>query len=379
VELSQTEQSQTELSQTELSQTELTQAELDQVNARLEGRRRARAESRRQRQDLLAARGRLASADLGEQQRLATGLLTAAGTTLDDLDARRARNTQTARETLARHRRDLAEHATVPTPSPQQLQGRARRALGGPHLTTAVPFAFTTLDVAAGIFARTGTPGPDQQVSVQVQPPASMHNAAKVVLSSEAQPDIRFHVPGIWSVDLLWVFRMAVPDDVLLNCVTFVQATGVDTLYAAGWVFGDSFAQLDARSTLDMISVGPPPLNPVTALGGGDHDDWPQRRVHSDWWDIPRATGCHRLRQPVDPHRRRLQPGRGRQHRPDRGVRRTRPDRRRQRVLRRRLPRRPARDQCPGRVRLHLPQHPDRLIAGWADRVTGVDWPAPRF
>jgi hypothetical protein len=142
------------------------------------------------------------------------------------------------------------------------------------------------VDVAEAVWVLPAPPDAQSTVDAFVEPLAPEHNVVRLYQTRQSSPDPGFHVPGLWSVDIDWVFRLDVTEDVLLNAVTFVQALGADSLFAAGFVLGGSYAQVDFGTRLALLAIGPPPLYPVEVLGAGDQDTGPERYLQADWWDV---------------------------------------------------------------------------------------------
>jgi hypothetical protein len=266
---------------------DLTDAERDVLAAGLALRSKEQELSRRIRQEARAERQRRAQADRVEHDGFARGLLTSAGIDLAGAERRRERNTADARAFLEQQRRTIIEHSGVAAGRHRALARARGEGLAAEQRSGAAgTYQLTTLDTASAVWAVHASPDANNTVDVHIDPPAPMDNAAKVYQSKLTSPDVRFHVPGIWIVDIHWAFRFPVVDNVLLNAVTFVQALGVDSLFASGWVLGDSYAQIDFATRLDMFTVSPPPLQQVQPIGTGDHDAGPVRFLHSDWWDL---------------------------------------------------------------------------------------------
>lgn len=266
---------------------ELTDAERDILAAALASREKERELPRLIRQSRLAERHRRAQADRADHERFARGLLTSAGIDLADMERRRERNTAGARAFLEQQRGRIIDHSGVIAERHQALARSRAETLAAEHRSGASgTYQLDTLETAAAIWPVHANPDAHNHVSIRIEPPAPMHNAAKVFQSKQTSPDVRFHVPGSWIIDIHWVFTFPVADNVLLNAVTFVQASGADSLFASGWVLGDSYAQIDFRTRLDMFTVGPPPLQQVQPLGTGDNDEGRERHLHSDWWDL---------------------------------------------------------------------------------------------
>jgi hypothetical protein len=266
---------------------DLTDDERDALAAALASRNRAWELSRRARQEARAERQRRAQVDQADHERFARALLTSAGIDLADADRRRQRSTAGARAFLEHQRRIAVEQAQVLAERHRtQARVRGEGLVAEQRSGAAGTFALTTRDTAAAIWTVHAPPDANDQVTVHTDPPASMHNVAKVYHTKQTSPDIRFHVPGFWVVDVHWAFRFPVTGNVLLNAITFVQALGVDSLFASGWLLGDSFAEIEFFTRLDLFVVSPPPLQQVQPIGTGDQDEGPVRFLHSDWWDL---------------------------------------------------------------------------------------------
>jgi hypothetical protein len=262
----------------------LTDNEQDLVTNLLATRRQDRDLRRQLRMDDVVQRHRRARAD---GQPWIHGLVTAAGVDLDQMGRRRADSTARARAYSDRQRSTIVDHS--PHLARQQAAAavsRLRASTAQHRLSAAAAYQLTTVDTAVTMQAWHATPDANNQVDVLIGPQEPQNNVVRVYQTKQTSPDPEFHIPGIWIVDVDWVFRLTVTDNVLLNAITFVQALGADSLFASGWFFGDSYAQIDFATRLDMFTVGPQPLQIPEPLGAGDQDEGPQRYLHSDWWDV---------------------------------------------------------------------------------------------
>lgn len=266
---------------------DLTDAEREMITAALGPRRYEQELRRRLRRERLAERQRREQADRSEQERFVRAFLASTGIDPAEAQRRRERNTADAVEFLERQRGIVVDRSGA-IAQRQQATARAHsaRLAAEQRAGAAGAYALTTLDTAAAIWPVHAAPDANNQVDLVIDPPAPMANVANVWQSKLTTPDIRFHIPGIWEVDIHWAFRFPVPGNVLLNAVTFVQALGADSLYASGWFFGSSYAQIEFSTQLDLFAVGPPPLQQIRAIGTGDHDQGPDRLVRSEWWDL---------------------------------------------------------------------------------------------
>lgn len=265
---------------------DLADGERDMVTAALASCREEQGFSRRIRQDLLTERQRRAEADRADHERLVRGLLTAAGIDLADLERRRERNTAHAQSFLDRQKRTIVDHSRVMAQRQDASAHGRGEGLAALHLFDQAQlgaFALTTLATASAINVSHAAPDDNNHVEVRIDPPAPERNFAKVYASRVTRPDVGFHVPGIWTVTVDWVFKLSVVEDVLLNAITFVQASGVGTLFASGWVLDGSFAEFRLRTRLRMFT---PPPDEIQPLGTGDHDEGPVRSVRGEWWNI---------------------------------------------------------------------------------------------
>jgi hypothetical protein len=266
---------------------DLTDTERNALTTALAARRAEQDLSRRLRQEARAERQRLAEADQAEQERFARALLTFAGIEAADVDRRREGTTASARAFLEQQRRVAVGRAGAVAERNRTLARVRGEALVAEQQSGAAgPSTLTTLDTAVAIWTVHSGPDANNHVTVQLDPPAAMRNVANVYQSKQASPDIRFHIPGFWIVDVHWAFRIPIAGNVLLNAITFVQALGVDSLFASGWFLGDSFAEIEFFTRLDLFAVDPPPLQQIHAIGTGDQDQGPVRYLHSDWWDL---------------------------------------------------------------------------------------------
>jgi hypothetical protein len=266
---------------------DLTDAERDMITAALDSRRYEQELRRRLRRERLAEHQRREQADRSENERFVRGLLVSTGIDPAEAQQRRERNTADAAEFLQRQRGIVVDRSGA-IAQRQQATARAHgaRLAAEQRSGAAGAYALTTVDTAAAIWPVHAAPDANNQVDVVIDPPAPMTNVANVWQSKLTTPDIRYHLPGIWEVDIHWAFRFPVPDNVLLNAVTFVQALGADSLYASGWFFGSSYARIEFSTRLDLFAVGPPPLQQIRAIGTGDQDQGPDRLVRSEWWDL---------------------------------------------------------------------------------------------
>jgi hypothetical protein len=263
-------------------------SERELVAAALGPGRRHRDNLRQLRRDQIAEHHRRRRDGQAVQEALGAGLVRSAGMDLSDLRRQREQGLAGARTFAEQQRNVIAAQSSAMVERFRALVDAQARGLAGEQrlAPAATGYKLTTVDTAVRMWAGHGSPDPQHQIELQLGPPAPAQNTAKVFMATEASPDLEFHVPGLWFVDLFWLFRVDVPDDVLLNAITFVQASGADVVYASGWVLGDSFSRIQLSTRLDMFAVGPPPLRLVQSLGPAATDDGPDRYVHSDWWDV---------------------------------------------------------------------------------------------
>jgi hypothetical protein len=257
----------------------LTDTDREAIDAALASRRAEDELSRRVRQNLIEERRRRSKEDLAEQERLARGVVAAAGMELADLQRRRQRSAEEARGVLEAQRQVISEHSGAAAER-QRFNARAWvNGLRAQNRLAATPYTLTTLDTAAQItHGPIATPQGGQYVEVGVDPISPMHNVANAVIGWNATPEIGSGVTGPWWLDLYWVFTFPVAEDHDLNAMTFVQALGAYSLDTVGWFFGGSDAQAFLTTRLDLWIAG-------QQLDPGDFNHGPIRRLHSGPWN----------------------------------------------------------------------------------------------
>ena len=267
--------------------TQLTNADREAIQAAIASRRAEEELSRRVRQNLIEVRQRRLREDRPDQERLARGLLAAAGMDLADLKRRRQKSIEQSRAVRDAQRGLINEHSHAVAERQRFNPGTRVHALRAAQRLAATPYTLTTLHTAAQILhGPLITPPPGRYVDVTVDPLSPMHNVARALIGWDSTPDIQFHVRGLWDVDLYWVFPFRATSDVLLNASTFVQPQGAYYLFTEGWFLGDSTAEVDLTARLDLWVAG-------RRLDPGAFDPALDRSLHSDWWDLSATSDAN--------------------------------------------------------------------------------------